>query len=101
MTHDCSRVDAFLADLDGAPALCCFNGVKFDIPFIASRFAVPPERVHGWMLKLFDMFEVCRLVYGSSCSLNALLAANGMESKSSSGLQVCALNICCHSTHSD
>ena len=39
------------------------------------------------MLKLFDVFEVCRLVYGSSCSLNNLLLANGKEVKSSSGLQ--------------
>jgi uncharacterized protein YprB with RNaseH-like and TPR domain len=92
-TNDASeiqaRVDAFLQTLDDAPALCCFNGVKFDVPFIAHRFSVPSERVHGWMLKLFDIFEVCRLVYGSSCSLNSLLTANGKEVKSSSGLQAC------------
>lgn len=82
------RIQSFLQDLDDAPALCCFNGVKFDIPFIAERFLVPPTRVHGWMLKLFDIFEVCRLVYGSSCSLNNLLLANGSKQvKSSSGLQ--------------
>lgn len=81
------RIRCFLQTLDDAPALCCFNGVKFDIPFIAERFSVSPERVHGWMLKLFDIFEVCRLVYGSSCSLNNLLLANGRRVKSSSGLQ--------------
>ena len=82
------RVDEFLQQLDDAPVLCCFNGVKFDIPFIARRFKVPSERVHGWILKLFDLFEVCRLVFASSCSLNALLEANGMEVKCGSGLQV-------------
>jgi uncharacterized protein YprB with RNaseH-like and TPR domain len=80
-------INAFLKQLDDAPALCCFNGVKFDVPFIAKRFNVSPLRVNAWMLKLFDIFEVCRLVYGSSCSLNALLTANGKEVKSSSGLQ--------------
>lgn len=82
-----SRIRLFLKDLDDAPTLCCFNGVKFDVPFIAARFQVSPERVHGWMLKLFDIFEVCRLVYGSSCSLNNLLLANKREVKSGSGLQ--------------
>ena len=81
------RIEAFLRQLDDAPTLCCFNGVKFDIPFIAKRFDVPPSRVHGWMLKLFDIFEICRLVYGSTCSLNNLLSANGKEVKSGSGLQ--------------
>ena len=81
------RVEAFLQTLDDAPALCCFNSVKFDVPFIAERFCVAPERVHCWMLKLFDIFEVCRLVFGSSCSLNNLLLANGREVKSASGLQ--------------
>lgn len=56
------RIESFLKDLDEAPTLCCFNGVKFDVPFIAARFKVPPERVHGWMLKLFDVFEICRSV---------------------------------------
>lgn len=82
-----ATINAFLQQLDDAPALCCFNGVKFDVPFIAKRFNVSPLRVHAWMLKLFDIFEICRLVYGSSCSLNALLTANGKEVKSSSGLQ--------------
>ena len=82
------RIKEFLQQLDNAPALCCFNGVKFDVPFIAKRFNVSPLRVHAWMLKLFDIFEICRLVYGSSCSLNALLIANGSKDiKSGSGLQ--------------
>ncbi len=29
--------DAFIKCLDDAPVLCCFNGVRFDIPFIAQR----------------------------------------------------------------
>lgn len=79
----------FLRHLDEAPALCCFNGVKFDIPFIVKRFAVHDvQRVQGWISKLFDLFEVCRLGFDSSCSLQALLDANGFsQGKSASGLQ--------------
>lgn len=72
------RVEEFLNLLDEAPALCCFNGVKFDIPFIAHRFQVQESRVHQWMLKVFDVFEVCRLGFGSSCSLDALLKVCNM-----------------------
>jgi hypothetical protein len=39
-------------------------------------------------LKLFDYFEVSRLGFSSSCSLNNLLKANGKEVKSSSGAQL-------------
>jgi uncharacterized protein YprB with RNaseH-like and TPR domain len=68
-----NNVNAFLRHLDDAPGLCCFNGVKFDIPFIKHAFSVSEDRVHQWMLKLFDIFEVCRLAFGSSCSLDNLL----------------------------
>lgn len=78
----------FLQCLDDAPALCSFNGVRFDIPFIAAQFGVPAEQQGRWMLKLFDYFEICRLCYRSSCSLDNLLRHNGYtELKTSSGLQ--------------
>ena len=77
----------FIETLDAAPALCSFNGVRFDIPFIAARFHIPPEQQGRWVLKTLDLFEVCKLCFGSSCSLNNLLLANGLESKSSHGLQ--------------
>lgn len=72
-----ARRDAFLQCLDDAPALCSFNGVRFDIPFIARRFDVPARRQGEWVLKLFDPFEVCKLGFGGTCSLNKLLMANG------------------------
>jgi uncharacterized protein YprB with RNaseH-like and TPR domain len=68
------RKREFLRHLDEAPALCCFNGVKFDIPFIVARFNVQDKmRVHRWISKLFDLFEVCRLAFDSSCSLQSIL----------------------------
>jgi hypothetical protein len=51
------------------------------------RFNVSEEKQGSWMLKLFDYFEVCKLAFGSSCSLNNLLMANGEDVKSSSGMQ--------------
>ena len=82
-----SERDAFLRVLDEAPSLCSFNGVRFDIPFIAAQFNVCPQRQGQWVLKTLDLFEVCKLCFGSSCSLKNLLQANGMEQKSSHGLQ--------------
>ena len=35
------NIDQFLQELDDAPSLCCFNGIRFDIPFIIARFSVP------------------------------------------------------------
>jgi uncharacterized protein YprB with RNaseH-like and TPR domain len=34
---DESKAAQFIQTLDDAPRLCCFNGVRFDIPFIAKR----------------------------------------------------------------
>lgn len=52
-----------------------------------TRFNIPEEQQARWILKLFDYFEVCKLAFGSSCSLNNLLKANGEDVKSSSGMQ--------------
>ncbi len=82
-----SEREEFIRTLDEAPSLCSFNGVRFDIPFIASRFDVNPQKQGEWVLKTLDLFEVCKLCFGSSCSLKNLLAANGLEQKSSHGLQ--------------
>lgn len=83
--HD--QVEEFLAVLDDAPVLCCFNGVRFDVPFIIKVFDVEPERYEKWFCKIFDYFEICKLVFSSSCGLNTMLAANGEEVKSSCGMQ--------------
>lgn len=81
------NIDEFLAVLDDAPSLCCFNGVRFDVPFIIKAFGVPPERYTGWFYKIFDYFEICKLVFASSCGLNTMLQANGEPVKSSCGMQ--------------
>jgi hypothetical protein len=81
------NIDGFLGMLDEAPSLCCFNGIRFDVPFIIKAFGVEPARYTAWFLKIFDYFEICKLVFSSSCGLNTMLSANGEEVKNSCGMQ--------------
>jgi hypothetical protein len=82
-----SRSEEFIKILDDTDVICCFNGVKFDLPFVISFFKVPPERYNHYFMKVFDYYEYCRLLFDASCSLNNLLKANGHVVKTSSGLQ--------------
>ena len=77
--------EAFFALLDGADRLCAFNGARFDLPFLQARYNLADARVGAWVLKLNDLYETARLAFASSYSLNALLAANGMDAKTGSG----------------
>jgi hypothetical protein len=83
--------EEFMRLLDEAERLCCFNGVRFDIPFIRARWSPAPERVEAWRRKSHDVYEACRLCLGVTFSLNALLLLNGLESKSGSGLKAVEL----------
>ena len=75
----------FLALLDSADRLCAFRGGGFDLPFLQHSLGVPAARVRSWRLKLHDVFEGCQLALGVTFSLDALLAANGLEGKTGSG----------------
>ena len=83
---DLALREEFMSHLDSARSLCAFNGIRFDIPFLQRAWDVPHERVESWIVKTFDVFEVCKLALGSTFSLDRLLAANSLESKSGSGL---------------
>jgi DNA polymerase elongation subunit (family B) len=82
-----ASVAEFLGYLDDADSICAFNGVRFDLPFIIHQFRVPAERYDKWFVKIFDYFEICKVAFSSSCSLNSLLSANGEKVKTSSGMQ--------------
>jgi hypothetical protein len=82
---------AFLRLLDEAPLLCGFNAVRFDVPYLARRWDLPAEQVTSWIKKLVDPFEACKLALGRTFSLNALLQANGVECKTSSGGEAVAM----------
>jgi hypothetical protein len=77
-------VEEFCSMLDDAPMLATFNGVRFDIRFVQSAFKVPEERVMRWLLKTFDVFDICFCV-GRTFALNLLLDMNGFSSKTGSG----------------
>jgi hypothetical protein len=77
--------EALFALLDASERLCAFNGARFDLPFLQVRYALSDARVGSWALKLYDLYEACRLGFGSGFSLNALLAANGFDSKTGTG----------------
>jgi hypothetical protein len=79
--------EPFLKLLDEAPVLSAFNGVKFDIPFLVKRWAIPEWRAHMWTVKLVDPFQTCKLVLGQTFSLDRLLHSNGIETKTSSGAE--------------
>ena len=79
--------EAMARQLDEATSLCAFNGVRFDIPFLQHALGIPPSRALAWTLKTSDILEQCRLLHACTFSLNMLCAANGVQVKSSSGLE--------------
>ena len=86
--EDCAElVRELTAALDAAPALCAFNGVRFDLPFLETAFRLQAAQVAGWVLKTSDILEHCRLQHGCTFSLNMLCEANGVQVKSSSGME--------------
>lgn len=77
--------------LDTAETLCAFNGAKFDLPFMAKSWKVPDHVLGTWVAKLVDVFEASRLSIKTTFKLNDLLAANGLSSKTGSGLEAIRL----------
>jgi DNA polymerase elongation subunit (family B) len=74
--------------LDEAEHLCAFNGISFDIPFIQTQFKIPNATVHSWVLKTFDLLEICRRGYQRTFNLNSILALNAVGGgKTGSGLE--------------
>ena len=74
-------------DFDAASSLCAFNGIQFDIPFMMVSLKLPADVVTGWVLKTTDILECSRHVHGNTFGLNLLCGANGIQLKSSSGLE--------------
>jgi hypothetical protein len=76
-TGNCKeKVGVLIAALDSANSLCAFNGMAFDIPFIATQFKIPHSKVQEWMSKTFDVLHICRRDYNRTFSLNLILEMN-------------------------
>jgi hypothetical protein len=76
-----------IEELTAATTLCAFNGLAFDIPFIAKTFQVDEDVVASWKRKLSDIFVYCKRMYMHTFSLNLLCEKNNVPVKISSGLQ--------------
>jgi hypothetical protein len=76
--------------LDAAPRISCFNGTRFDLPFLQERLGFAPARVGAWMLKMFDVYDIASSILRTTFRLDVVLALNGMPTKSASGLQAVA-----------
>jgi hypothetical protein len=86
-----AKREGFMGLLDAAERLCAFNGVRFDVAFLARSWGVPGARVGGWVRKLVDPFEASKLALGRTFSLERLLRCNGLQGKTGSGLQAVAM----------
>lgn len=80
-------VQAFRA----APALCAFNGLRFDLPFMQAQLDVDAAEAAAWAAKTSDMLESSRLLFKSTFSLNLLCETNNVQAKSSSGTQAISM----------
>lgn len=87
---DGAQAAALGAALDAAPRLACFNGSRFDLPFLQTQLGFASARVGAWVLKCFDLFDIAKATLRTTFSLDAALRANGLETKSASGLQAVA-----------
>ena len=72
--------------LDAAKLIYTFNGIEFDLPFLAKHCG---RSIESWARKTVDPHYTVfnSMGYGGCMRLNDLLVANGFEPKSGSGLQ--------------
>ena len=70
-----------------AHSLCAYNGIRFDIPFMAEALKLDNAMVASWVVKCSDILEVTRMVHGKTCKLDLLCQANNLPMKSASGLE--------------
>ena len=86
-----ANAEALLHLLDTTAHLAGFNAVLFDLPYIGRALDVPEEHVAAWQAKCIDPYMGMRSTLHQTCKLQALLDANGLESKTGSGLEAIRL----------
>lgn len=75
--------------LNNAETIIVYNGALFDIPFIQKFYNFTDKQVGQWMMKLMDPFFSARVLLGrGACpKLSQVLSLNGINPKTSSGLE--------------
>ena len=72
---------------DAATTLCAFNGIRFDIPFLANKLKLTEVQKRTWVDKTSDLLEISRLVWKQTFSLDSLCKTNDIQTKMASGKQ--------------
>ena len=80
-------LETVVRDFDSATYLCAYNGIRFDLPFMQRALDVPSATVTAWVLKTVDLLEYLRLSGMPWSSLDAICLANGLATKTSSGME--------------
>ena len=82
------RIDEFVNTMNEAETLTAFNSASFDLPFSQLQFNIPKETIQRWVLKSFDVLDICRKAFKRTFSLNLALEMNiaGFK-KSGSGME--------------
>lgn len=80
-------VDEIKFYLNRAKRITCFNGTRFDIPFLQVFCGYDNITVSTWILKMFDIFDISKFILRQTFKLDTLLRFNGHETKSASGLE--------------
>lgn len=83
-------VQDLLQHLHEAKQIASYNGVLFDLPFIAAKFRVPDSVLCNWIMKSIDMFYSMKMTLNKYFKMKDILTENSMEDKSADGLQAIA-----------
>ena len=70
---------------DDSISLCAFNGIRFDIPFLAKALQIDKFKIANWVAKTSDILEQSRLRMKKTFSLNLLCEKNSIPVKISDG----------------
>jgi hypothetical protein len=70
---------------DNADSIAAYNGVRFDIKFIAHYFKIDSSKYLAWLLKCVDLFEMMKIYTEVNFSLNYVAKCNSMDQKISNG----------------
>lgn len=73
--------------LDEAENIITYNGIEFDLPFLAEKLDIIDGKLGKWVMKTIDVFHTIKLLMGRMFKLDVMLKVNGLSSKEGSGLQ--------------
>lgn len=82
--------DEIITLLNTAKNIAAYNGVAFDLPFIATKFLVTDDLLGSWIKKTIDVFSCIQLLTDKYFKLQLILQENSLSSKNADGLTAIA-----------